>query len=291
VTRLEDAHGASERRACTVAQQHRSTQRYRPKIKSDEERLIKDMHRLVQENPRRGCRHITTLLQQEGWRINYKRVHRLWKLEGFKVPRKRRKKRAIGNASNACDKRKATAKNDVWTWDFIHDRTVDGRQLKHLDILDEYTRECLCLEVERSFKADDVLELLSQVMGKHGVPKHIRSDNGSEFIAKKMKTWLEKVGVETLYIEPGAPWQNGYVESFNSRLRDEFLETNYFYTLAEAKELCRAWKEKYNTKRPQKSLGKISPSDFAALCSAPGSASLRSATPATEQSAMDTYAT
>lgn len=235
------------------------------------------MHRLVKENPRRGCRHITTLLKLEGWRVNYKRVHRLWKQEGFKVPKRRRKKRAVGEAPNACDQRAATMKNDVWTWDFIHDRTVDGRQLKFLDILDEYTRECLCLEVGRSFKADDVLEVLSQLMGKHGVPRHIRSDNGSEFIAKEMQRWLAQAGVETLYIEPGAPWQNGYVESFNSRLRDEFLEMNYFNNLAEAQQLSASWKEKYNTKRPQRSLGNKSPKEFAEHCAGVCSASLRSA--------------
>ena len=249
------------------------------------------MQRLVKENPRRGYRHITTLLRREGWRVNRKRVHRLWKKEGFKVPRKHRKKRAIGDASNACDKRIATEKNDVWTWDFIHDRTVDGRQLKCLDILDEYTRECLSLEMGRSFRAGDVLDVLSRLMGVHGVPKHIRSDNGSEFIAKEMKSWLTKMAVETMYIEPGAPWQNGYAELFNSRFRDEFLEMHYFYTLAEAQQLTQAWKKKYNTQRPHTSLGNMTPSEFAACCGATGSASLRSATPASPQQALETQAT
>ena len=241
------------------------------------------MHKLVRENPRRGCRYITTLLRRKGWRVNYKRVHRIWKKEGFKVPIKRRKKRAIGDSSNACDKRVATKKNDVWTWDFIHDRTVDGRQLKCLDIIDEYTRECLSLEMSRSFKTSDVLDILSVLIGEHGPPKHIRSDNGSEFIAEKMKKWLEIVGVETMYIEPGAPWQNGYAESFNSRFRDEFLEMNYFYTLKEAQQLTKAWKEKYNTKRPHSSLGDMTPKEFAAFCGDSGSVSLRSTTPVTPQ--------
>lgn len=236
-----------------------------------------NMHTLVKENPRRGCRYITCLLRREGWRVNYKRVHRLWKQEGFKVPRKRRKKRAVGTSANACDKRAATEKNDVWTWDFIHDRTVDGRQLKCLDIIDEYTRECLSLEMGRSFKADDVLDVLSTLMGEHGVPRHIRSDNGSEFIAKKMQAWLKKVGVETLYIEPGAPWQNGYAESFNSRLRDEFLEMNYFHTLKEAQQLTHAWKDKYNKHRPHTSLGNMTPKEFAEQCEGVCSTSLRSA--------------
>lgn len=281
----------SERRACRVSDQHRSTQRYCPKIASDEAQLVKDIHRLVKDNPRRGCRHIATLLRQEGWCVNDKRVHRLWKKEGFRVPRKRRKKRAIGNAANACDKRAATERNDVWTWDFIHDRTVDGRQIKCLDILDEYTRECLSLEMGRSFKASDVLDVLSGLMGVHGVPKHIRSDNGSEFIAEEMKNWLEKMGVETLYIAPGSPWQNGYAESFNSRFRDEFLEMNYFYTLAEAQQLAQTWKVYYNTQRPHTSLENLTPAEFAVCCGTTGSASLRSATPASPQQTLKTQAT
>ncbi len=212
----------------------------------DEGALLEDMKRLVKDNPRRGCRHITLLLHREGWCVNYKRVHRLWKQEGFRVPRKHCKKRAVGDSSNACDKRMATAKNDVWTWDFIHDRTADGSQLKCLGILDEYTRECLCLKVERSFKSDDVLEHLSELMAEHGVPRHIRSDNGSEFIAKEMQRWLKKMDIKTLYVEAGAPWQNGYIESFNSCLRDEFLEMDYFYTLAEREYLATSWKEHYN---------------------------------------------
>lgn len=193
------------------------------------------------------------------------------------MPRKLRKKRALGDSSNACDKRVATAPNEVWTWDFIHDRTVDGRQLKFLVILDEYTRENLHLDPERSITADDVVEALAGLMARHGVPAYIRSDNGPEFIAEKMKTWLEKAGVETLYVEPGAPWQNGYAESFNSRLRDEFLEMNYFHTLAEAKRLARDWKDLYNTKRPQRALGGKTPEEFAEHCMGGCSASLRSA--------------
>lgn len=183
----------------------------------------------------------------------------------------------MGDSSNACDKRAATCHNDVWTWDFIHDRTVDGRQLKFLVILDEFTRECLCLDVGRSITADAVLGVLAGLMAHHGVPQHIRSDNGSEFIAKEMQKWLEKADVETLYIEPGAPWQNGYAESFNSRLRDEFLERNYFHTLSEARQLVTAWKEHYNEKRPHTSLGNKTPKEFAEQCMGARSASLRSA--------------
>lgn len=236
------------------------------------------MHRLVKKHPRRGCRFIATCLRREGWRVNEKRVHRLWKQEGFRVPRKRHKKRAIGRSSNACDKRSATFRNDVWAWDFVHDRTVDGRQLKFLVVLDEFTRESLCLDVGRSFTAGAVLDVLASLMANHGAPAHIRSDNGSEFIAKKMKKWLKNANVETLYIAPGAPWQNGYAESFNSRLRDEFLEMNYFHTLSETKQLAAAWKEHYNEERPHTSLGNRTPKEFAEHCMGVSSASLRSAT-------------
>lgn len=283
---LQDALDVSERRACAAVQQHRSTQRYTPKARPWDAALLNEMKRLVKENPRRGCRYITTCLRREGWSVNYKRVHRLWKREGFKVPRKRHRKRAIGDASNACDKRTANAPNDVWTWDFIHDRTVDGRQLKFLVILDEFTRECFELSPARSITAEDVLSALARLMAQHGIPKHIRSDNGSEFIAKEMKKWLTKMDVETMYIEPGAPWQNGYAESFNSRLRDEFLEMNYFHTLAEAEQLAKAWKEHYNTKRPHTSLGNRTPKEFAEHCVGVCSTSLRSAPQPPTQCAM-----
>ena len=267
----------SERRACTVISQHRSTQRYKKKERNDEILLVAAIHQLVKEHPRRGCAYITACLRRSGWRVNHKRVHRLWKQEGFKVPRKRRKKRAVGDSSNACDKRAANFRNDVWTWDFIHDRTRDGRQLKFLVILDEFTRENLCLDVGRSFTADAVVGVLAELMARHGVPGHIRSDNGSEFIAEQMQKWLVHAEVNTLYIEPGAPWQNGYAESFNSRLRDEFLEMNYFSTLREAQQLAERWQEYYNEKRPHTSLDNRTPKEFAEHCLGGYSASLRSA--------------
>jgi transposase InsO family protein len=219
------------------------------------------------------------LLRDEGWRVNHKRVHRLWKQEGYKVPKKHRKKRAIGVDANACDKRAATRANDVWTWDFIHDRLVDGRALKCLSIVDEYTRECLELRMERSIKGGDVLDTLSRLIGERGAPAHIRSDNGSEFIAGEVKNWLTSLGVETMYIAPGAPWQNGFAESFHSRLRDEFLEMDYFTTMKESKELARRWQDHYNTKRLHSSLGYKTPAQFARVCGGRGSASLRSAPP------------
>jgi putative transposase len=283
VTHLEDAFAVSERRACVVAHQHRSTQRYTPQERDGDRALVTRLRELVGENPRRGCRYLSALLRQEGWGVNYKRVHRLWKREGYRVPRKRHKKRAVGDASNACDKRAATHANDVWTWDFIHDRLVDGRALKCLTILDEYTRECLELGMGRSIRGGEVLDALGRLMSERGAPGHIRSDNGPEFIATQVTTWLADLGVQTLYIEPGAPWQNGFAEAFNSRLRDEFLEMNYFTTLAHAQELARRWKEHYNTTRPHSSLNYLTPAEFARRCGASGSASLRSAPPAAPQ--------
>lgn len=237
------------------------------------------MKKLVKENLRRGCRHITMLLQRDGWQVNYKRVHRLWKELELQVPRKHRRKRAIGTDANACNIRSAKSPNDVWTWDFIHDRSTDGRALKFLAILDEYTRECLTLEVGRSFKSSDVLDALCQLIGERGAPRHIRSDNGSEFIAKDIQRWLADLEIDALYIEPGAPWQNGYIESFNSRFRDEFLEMNYFNNLNEATTLAEGWKDYYNYRRPQIALGKLTPSEFAGRSGSSGSASLHSATP------------
>lgn len=234
-----------------------------PKACTDEPRLLAEIDKLVKENPRRGYRFITACLRRQGWRINVKRVHRLWRKEGFKVPKRSRNKRAVGDGTNACNKKSARARNDVWAWDFVHDRTVDGRQLKFLVIIDEFTRECLCLEVGRSFQAEQVLDELAKCMARHGVPAHIRSDNGSEFIAEKLRAWLIKAGVKTLYIEAGAPWQNGYVESFNSRFRDECLEMNYFHTMSEARYLARIWMDDYNTKRPHMSLGYLTPQEFA----------------------------
>lgn len=279
VGHLEEQFNVSERRACQVTGQQRTTQRYTPRVAPDEDALLEEIRRLVEENPRGGCRYITMLLQRGGWRVNHKRIHRLWKRENYRVPRKANKKKAIGVGANACDKRKATAPNDVWTWDFIHDRSTDGRALKFLVIIDEYTRECLSLQPARSFKSTDVLDTLSKIVGERGVPAHIRSDNGSEFIAQAVRRWMADIGIETLYIEPGSPWQNGYAESFNSRLRDEFLEMNYFNNLNEAQTLSGQWKVHYNTQRPQAVLGKLTPQEFARSFGSSGSASLRSATP------------
>jgi len=241
--------------------------------------LVKDIHGLVVEHPRFGCRRITRLLRDAGWAVNYKRVHRLWKQEGFKVPRRAKKKRFLGVDANACNKRKAASANDVWTLDFIHDRLADGRQFKCLAIVDEFTRENLALRINRSITGEDVLDDLSRLMGERGVPTGIRSDNGPEFLARKVRSWLKDLGVETLFIEPGAPWQNGYVESFNSRFRDEFLNVEIFNHIKEAQILAAKWRKAYNEERPHSALNYMTPAQFAANPWGADSASLHSASP------------
>jgi len=259
----------SERRACRVLSQARSTQRYRPKRADDEGRLIKRLHELARDHPRHGYRMITGWLKCEGWRVNPKRVHRLWRQEGLKVPVKQRKKRRLGSAEGGVDRYCATHKDHVWAWDFIHDRTEDGRPLKWLSIVDEFTRENLALEVERSFRSTDVIDVLIHLMHVRGVPEHIRSDNGSEFIANALRTWLASASVQTLYIEPGAPWENGYAESFHSRLRDELLNAELFTSVAEAKHMSNLWRLAYNHRRPHSSLDYMPPAMFAASASCP----------------------
>src|SRR5581483_9951296 len=226
---LQERFGASERRACRVLGQQRSTQRQPPrKAAEGEGRLAARMLGLVREHPRFGYRRIWALLRREGWRVNRKRVHRLWRQQGLKVPRKQRKKRRLGSSANSCVRRPAEHKDHVWAWDFLHDRTTDGGPLKWFTLVDEYTRECLALEVGRGMTAKAVTEVLAGVVRQRGVPGHIRSDNGPEFIAKAIRAWMSAAGLETLYIDPGAPWENGYAESFNSKVRDELLNAEEF---------------------------------------------------------------
>ena len=254
----------SERRACQVLGQPRSSQRYRAKEDQEEKKLVQRLHELVALHPRYGYRRMTALLRQEGWQVNRKRVYRLWREEGFKVPQKQRKRRYLGISANGCVRRRSERKDDVWTWDFIFDRTANGRSIKWLSIVDEYTRECLALEAERSITAEQVLDVIKDLFVVRGVPAHIRSDNGPEFIAKVIRDWLAKAEVKTLYIEPGAPWENGFVESFHSRLRDELLNREEFQTLWEAKQLSARWKNDYNHRRPHSALGYQTPTGFAA---------------------------
>lgn len=262
---VQQALNVSQRRACNVLGQSRSSQRYQQKGDSEEQqRLVCRIHELVLKYPRYGYRMITAKLRQDGWRVNFKRVYRLWRREGFKVPKKTRKKRHLGQSGNSCIRLRAEHKDHVWAWDFIHDRTASGQPLKWLAITDEYTRECLALEVARSITADRVLDILTHLFLTRGVPKHIRSDNGPEFIATAIRKHSTSAGLEMLYISPGSPWENGFAESFFSRLRDELLNVEEFANLAEARWHAQRRLHEHNEERPHSSLGYQTPSEFAA---------------------------
>ena len=273
---LQERFGISERRACRVLGQQRSTQRRRPKTATEEEgRLVARMLELVRRHPRYGYRRIWALLRREGWRVNRKRVHRLWRQQGLKVPRKQRKKRRLGSSANSCVRWPAEHKDHVWAWDFLHDRTADGRPLKWLTLVDEYTRECLALEVGRGMTARAVNGLLAGVVRQRGAPAPIRSDNGPEFLAKAIRAWMTGAGLATLYIAPGAPWENGYAESFNSKVRDELLNAEEFGSLLEAQVLAKEWKREYNHVRPHSALGYRTPAEYGAMAPRADSAALR----------------
>jgi transposase InsO family protein len=273
---LQERFGVSERRACRVLGQQRSTQRQPPKgAKEGEARLVARMLELVRKHPRYGYRRIWALLRREGWRVNRKRVYRLWRQQGLKVPRRQRKKRRLGSSANSCVRRPAEQKGHVWAWDFLHDRTLDGRALKWFTLVDEYTRECLALEVGRGMTAKAVGVVLAAVVLERGAPEHIRSDNGPEFIARAIRAWMARAGVATLYIEPGAPWENGYAESFNSKVRDELLNAEEFGSLLEARMLAKEWKREYNQVRPHSALGYRTPAEFGAMVPRADSAALR----------------
>lgn len=261
-----DKLGTSERRACRVLSQPRSSQRRRSAPRNDEPVVIQRMRELARERPRFGYRRIAALLRQETFRASATRILRLWRQEGLKVPRKKRKRRALGVSSASVLARPAQAPNDVWCWDFTFDRTTAGSPLKWLSIIDEFTRECLCLKVDRGIASEAVIDWLAELLAMRGVPKCIRSDNGPEFIARAIRTWLDRVGVETLYVEPGSPWQNGYAESFHGRLRDEFLAVEEFESLVAARKLTANWRDDYNHRRPHGSLGYQTPAEFAARC-------------------------
>jgi putative transposase len=222
------------------------------------------MLELARQHPRYGYRRITALLRQEGWQVNRKRVQRLWREQGLKVPQKQSKRRRLGSSEQGSQRRRAERINQVWSYDFIMDQTEDGRRLKMLPVVDEYTRECLEIEVSRSLTAEDVVGVLGRLLTERGEPEYIRSDNGPEFIAEVVKQWLREAGVKTLYIEPGSPWENAYSESFNSRFRDELLDRELFTSVLEAKVLVSEYKQEYNQHRPHSSLNYQTPAGFAA---------------------------
>jgi transposase InsO family protein len=224
------------------------------------------MLELVAQYPRYGYKRICKLLRRAGWRVNRKRVHRLWKQEGLRVPRKAKKRRRRGCSDNACDRRKATHKNHVWTLDFAWDVTEQGRQLKFLPVVDEYTRECHALVVATSIRSTDVQDVLERLFQEHGMPEHIRCDNGPELVAHELRRWLERRAVAPLYIAPASPWENGYGESFISRFRDEHLDREMFTSVLEAVIVTEDWRIEYNLHRPHGALGDQTPAEFAATC-------------------------
>ena len=247
--------GVSERRACRAVGQHRSTQWRRPTRSPDEQRLTEAIVDLASRYGRYGYRRVWALLRAEGWRVNLKRVHRIWRREGLKVPSKQPKRGRLWFNDGSCIRLRPTHKGHVWAYDFVHDRTRDGRVLKMLAVVDEFSRECLAIETARRLKSQDVLAVLADLFVRHGPPEYIRSDNGPEFVARAVRDWLSRVGVRTLFIEPGSPWENGYCESFNGKLRDELLNTEIFDTLREAQVLIERWRRHYNAVRPHSALG------------------------------------
>ena len=259
VVRVRQQLGASERRACRVLGQPRTTQRRARKVASDEGALRGDIVRLASRFGRYGYRRVTDMLRIEGWGVNHKRVERIWRQEGLKVPQRQPKRGRLWLNAGSCIRLRPLYRGHVWSYDFVASRTHDGRALKLLTVLDEHTRECLAIVVARKIRAHDVLEVLADLFVRHGPPEYLRSDNGPEFTAKLVRRWLGRVGVETLFIEPGSPWENGYNESFNGKLRDELLNGEIFYSLAQAAVLVEQWRREYNTVRPHSACGGFPP--------------------------------
>jgi putative transposase len=266
VVHLQQHGPVSQRRACQTVDQPRATQRYQGRKPAADGPLVARLRELALRHPRYGYRRITALVRAEGWQVNRKRVQRLWRTAGLKVPGKQRKRRRLGWAGNTAVRRRAQRPNQVWSYDFVWDQTADGRRLKWLPVVDEYTRECLTLPVARSLTGADVVAELRRLVAERGAPEYLRSDNGPEFVAREVREWLEQERIGTLYIEPGSPWENAYSESFNSRLRDEFLDREAFDTVLEAKVLAAAYRQEYNERRPHSALGYRTPVEFAAAC-------------------------
>lgn len=250
-----ETFGVSERFACRVLGQHRSTQRKIAKTPDDEAALTADIVELATRYGRYGYRRITALLREAGWVVNFKRVERIWRREGLKVPHKQPKRGRLWLNDGSCIRLRPEYPNHVWSYDFVEDRTHNGRKYRMLNIIDEFTRECLAIRVNRKLNSTDVIDVLSDLFIMRGVPGHVRSDNGPEFVAKAVRDWIGAVGAKTAYIEPGSPWENGYCESFNSKLRDELLDGEIFYTLEEARVIIENWRRCYNEIRPHSSLG------------------------------------
>jgi putative transposase len=269
-TDIRERFNVSQRRVSRALGLPRSGLRYTPVARDESAALARRIEELAGAHPRFGYRRIWALLAREGWSVNKKAVRRVWRMSGLKLagPRATPKpRRPHGRDANACHLRPSRGKDDVWTWDFLFDRTSDGRSLKWLSLIDEYTRECLALEARRGMTAEEIRGILVEVAARRGGPPHrVRSDNGPEFAAEVVRTWLEGTGSGALYVAPASPWQNGYAESFHSKLRDEFLDREEFENEPQAQALGLLWKEEYNTERPHSSLGYKTPAEFAAAC-------------------------
>ncbi len=255
----------SERRACKVLGQHRSVQRHQVKPPDDEVLLTEAITSLALQYGRYGYRRITALLRNDGWQVNHKRVERIWRREGLKVPQKQPKRKRLWLNDGSCIRKRPQYRNHVWAYDFVMDRTDDGKRFRMLTVIDEYSRECLSIKVARKLNSIDVVDTLLDLFILRGVPDYIRSDNGSEFTATLVRKWLDKLKVKTLFIEPGSPWEKGYNESFNGKLRDELLNGEIFYTLKEAQILIEQWRKLYNTIRPHSSLNYQPPAPQAVM--------------------------
>jgi len=242
------------------------TQRYKPKQPDRDKALTAEIKKFAKKYKRYGYRMITAKLRQAGWDVNHKRVQRIWQKEGLQVPYRRKFKKSKGSSDNSCAVRKAEHINHVWTYDFMSDQTEDGGRLKFLTVLDEFTRESPVIEVGSSIRSKDVIAVLEYLFLVRGIPDFIRSDNGPEFIADAIKKWLGEKNVQTLYIEPGSPWENGYIESFNGKFRDEILNREIFHSVKEAKAIVEDWRLEYNNHRPHSGLGYMTPAAFAAEC-------------------------
>jgi putative transposase len=259
---LQERFGVSERRACRVAGQHRSTQRKQPQPpRSEDERLAGRLREIAKEHPRWGWKRAHTILLREGWTINRKRTRRIWRQEGLRRPVRARKRRRASNRQAA--RLRATRPNEVWAVDFQFDETADRRRIKLCNIVDEYTREALAIRVDRTCTAENVITVIEQLVTERGTPKYLRADNGPEMIAWTLRDYCRLTGTTTAYIEPGSPWENPFVESFNGRLRDELLNIEEFACLTEAKVIIEDWRIQYNTYRPHSALGGLTPAEYA----------------------------
>lgn len=251
---LQERFSVSERTACRVVNQPRGTQRYVPLLREDEDQLTQAIITLASQYGRYGYRRVTALLKHDGWNVGKDRVQRIWRRAGLKVPKKQKPRARLWLNDGSCIRLRPAHPHHVWSYDFVAARTHDGRSLRLMTLIDEYTRACLAIKVARYQNSLSVIEALADAMLLNGVPQHIRSDNGAEMTARIVRDWLSGIGAKTLYIEPGSPWENGYNESFNGKLRDELLNGEIFYSLKEAQIVIEQWRHHYNTIRPHSAL-------------------------------------